>query len=180
VPSLEAVSTAAAAVIAIVAYVGSSRRDRSLHRAELVHAFSSEFAADDVLSDLFMDIDYGRFRFDADGAAGWLGHTGERNPIRLLDLFNSVGHNVSRGVLSIRDIQGTTLGYAIMRTYADEQITRYLDHVDRWDKSHRGTGAAFHYFRELAVELERHSRKSRRLVAGSERSAAQDQDGGDG
>jgi len=166
---------AAAILVAVATYVLTARREKALHRAELVHAYSSEFSRDRELVDLFTDIDYERFEFEADQSR-WLGQDPEKQLIRMLDLFNSIGHNWHRKIVSLDDIHGTTLGYAILRAFNDPNVNRYLEFVDQHDADHLGTGAAFEYFRLIAVDLEKKSvdmrrTKVERLSASSLRSA---------
>lgn len=147
--------SAAAILVAVVTYLLTSRREKGLHRAELGHSYSSEFSHDHDLIDLFTDIDYERFRFAT--TDDWLGQSPEKVVVRMLDLFNSLGHNWFRKVVSLEDIYGTTLGYAILRAHNDDHVKAYLAYVDHHDADHFGTGDAFEYFRRLGVALEKRS-----------------------
>jgi hypothetical protein len=157
---LQGTAAIATLVAGLITYVRTSRREKSIRQADLVRAYTSEFYSDEALSTLFTDIDYSRFRFAADEDT-WLGQKPEQTVVRLLDLFNSVGHNWHRKVLALEDIHGTTLGYAILRAYHDGEMQRYLAYVDVWDADHLGTGVAFEYFRRIAVALDERSKKMR-------------------
>jgi hypothetical protein len=158
--SIEGVAGAAAVAVALLTYVLTSRRSRALDRATLVRQYSTDFAQDPDVVRLFVDIDYERFRFDA-AMASWLGHEPEIRVVRMLDLFNSLGHSWSRRLITLDDIHGTTLGYAILRAHNDPYISKYIAYVDEHDFEHLGTGAAFEYFRRLAVRLDEKSKRVR-------------------
>jgi hypothetical protein len=89
----------------------------------------------------------------------WLREQPEITVARMLDMFNSLGHDWSRGLIKLDDIQGTTLGYAIVRAYNDPYIRKYIAHVDGHDSEHVGTDAAFGFVRPLAMRL--HEKSSR-------------------
>jgi hypothetical protein len=175
--SVEGVAAAAAVVVAAITYILTSRRTRALDRATLVRQYSTEFASDREVIQVFVDIDYERFRFDR-AMASWLGEEPEITVVRMLDLFNSLGHSWSRGLIKLDDIHGTTLGYAILRAHHDPYIRKYIAYVDGHDFEHLGTGAAFEFFRLLAVQLDKKSsrirEKRRELQATGELAAAID------
>jgi hypothetical protein len=158
--NLEGIATAIGVIVALLTYVRTARREKAIRQAELVRGYTRDLSMDPALVDLFTDIDYERFRFVADEAT-WLGRRPEQDVVRMLDLFNSAGHNWRRDILSLDDIHGTTLGYAILRAHQDPQVQRYLAHVDHWDAEHLGTGVAFENFRALAVALDERSREAR-------------------
>jgi hypothetical protein len=157
---LQGTAAVATLVTGLITYIRTTQRDKSIRRADLVRAYTVEFYSDEALITLFTDLDYSRFRFTADEKS-WLGKKPEQTVVKLLDLFNSVGHNWHRKVLSLEDIHGTTLGYAILRAYNDDEMQKYLAHVDVWDADHLGTGVAFEYFRRIALALDERSRKFR-------------------
>jgi hypothetical protein len=158
--NLEATVAAIAILIGIATYIHTSIRERAYRRAEMVRAYSAELSSAPELVDLFTQIDYNRFRFVADEET-WLGNAPEQNMVRLLDVYNSVGHNWQRKVIALADIHGTTLGYGILRAYQSQQVQSYLSYVDKWDYDHLGTGVAFDNFRQLAVALDKRSIKAR-------------------
>ncbi|MFI2709087.1 hypothetical protein ACH495_03000 [Micromonospora sp. NPDC018662] len=152
-------AASAAVVVAAGTYILTSRRSRALDRATLVRQYSNDFVHDSEALRLFIEIDYGRFRFDP-ATTAWLGGAPEIRLIRLLDLFNSLGHGWKRGLIGIDDIHGTTLGYAILRAHQDAYVRTYITYVDNHDIN-SGTGAAFEFFRLLAVQLDRQARQTR-------------------
>lgn len=152
--SLEAVAASAAAVVAAVTYLHASFRQRAISRAALVYQFSTDLARDADVVNLFVEIDNDRFRFPGNEEV-WLGAQPEIVMVRMLDLFNSVGHSWSRNIVKLDDIYGTTLGYAILRASRDPGVREYLEHVARHDHAHAGTGVPFKYFRDLAKALDR-------------------------
>jgi hypothetical protein len=148
----EALVAAVAIVVSVIIYARTTVRERAVRRAELVRTYSTDLSQDQSLMDLFTDIDYERFRF-VDSEDSWLGKRPEQDLVRLLDLFNSVGHNWQQKVVRLDDIHGTTLGYAILRAYEDEGVQAYLGHVAIWDADHLGTGVPFEFFQRLARAL---------------------------
>lgn len=161
---LQGTAAVATLVTGLITYIRTSQREKSIRRADLVRGYTSEFYSEEALVTLFTDLDYSRFRFTADEET-WLGKKPEQTVVRLLDLFNAVGHNWHRKVLSIEDVHGTTLGYAILRAYNDDEMQKYLAYVDVWDADHLGTGVAFEYFRRIALALDERSRKFRAVRA---------------
>lgn len=158
--NLEGIIAGIAVVVGLATYIHTSIRERAFRRAEMVRAYSADLSSVPELVDLFTQIDYDRFCF-VDDEETWLGRAPEQNLVRLLDVFNSVGHNWRRKVVMLDDIHGTTLGYGILRAYQSAQIQAYLSYVDRWDHDHLGTGVAFENFRQLAVALDKKSTKTR-------------------
>lgn len=102
----------------------------------------------------FADIDNERLAVDLTVGGPWLGGDEEVQLVRLLDLFNSIGHNWRRSVLKLDDLRGTTLGYAILKTARYRPVKAYLRHVDASDASALVEGRAFNNFRHLASALE--------------------------
>lgn len=158
--ALESLATATAVVLALVTFLFSSRRDKAIRRADLVRAYTSDFYADEKVVELFSDLDYDRFRFTPTDQ--WLGTSAESTLVRMLDIFNSLGHNARRGVINVSDIHGTTIGYAVLRAYDSPDVTRYLEYVRQWDHEHLGTGVPFQFFQELAIDLRAVSARTRR------------------
>lgn len=150
------VTVGAAVVVAAVMRIVTSRRARALDRATLMRTHSAAFATDREVVRLFVDVDHERFRFDR-AMASWLGEQPEITVVRMLDLFNSLGRNWSRGLIKLDDIQGTTLGYAIVRAYNDPYIRKYIAYVDGHHSEHVGNDAAFEFLRRLAVQLDEKS-----------------------
>jgi hypothetical protein len=149
-----------AVIVGLMTYIHTSIRERAFRRADLVRTYSSELSSVPELVELFTQIDYNQFSFVKDQDT-WLGKAPEQNLVRLFDVFNSVGHNWRRKVVTLGDIHGTTLGYGIIRAYRSDQVQAYLDYVDTWDADHLGTGVAFENFRRLAVALDKKSTKVR-------------------
>lgn len=159
----EALVAAVAIVVSVIIYARTTVRERAVRRAELVRTYSTDLSQDQSLMDLFTDIDYERFRFVASQET-WLGKRPEQDLVRLLDLFNSIGHNWQQKVVRLDDIHGTTLGYAVLRAYEDEDVRGYLGHVATWDADHLGTGVPFEFFQRLARALSERSASFRDLA----------------
>ena len=152
--SIESVTVSAAVVAAAATHFYTSRHARALDRATLVRTYSAEFATDREVIKLFADIDHERFQFDPEMAL-WLREQPEITVARMLDMFNSLGHDWSRGLIKLEDIRGTTLGYAIVRAYKDPHIRKYIAYLDGHD--FEPVGATFAFFRRLAVQLDQRS-----------------------
>jgi hypothetical protein len=146
------VSALLALVVALGTYVATRLRDSAIRRADLVRQFTADFYASDAVVALFVDIDYERFAFVEDKDK-WLGHQPEITLVRMLDLFNSVGHNWHRHVIKLADVHGTTLGYAMLRASESPEVAKYLSFVKGWDSDHLGTGVPFEFFQLMANEL---------------------------
>lgn len=149
---LQDVAALLALVIALGTYVSTRLRDSAIRRADLVRQFTADFYANDAVVSLFVDIDYDRFVFIEDEEE-WLGHQPEITLVRMLDLFNSVGHNWHRHVIALADVHGTTLGYAMLRAVESPEVAKYLRFVKGWDSDHLGTGVPFEFFQLMANEL---------------------------
>src|SRR4051812_30891034 len=115
------------AVLALLAtvgtYIATRVRDTRTKTAELVRTYSRDLYASPPVLELFQQIDHGEFRYSQE----LVGTDRETVLIELLDHMNSIGHNVRRGVLSVRDILPTTIAYAVVRTYNDPHVQQYLD-----------------------------------------------------
>jgi hypothetical protein len=162
---LQDVAAVGAIVVALVTYVATRIRDSAVHRADLVRQYTADFYASDAVVALFVEIDYERFRFVEDEET-WLGREPEITLIRMLDLFNSVGHNWNRRVIKLADVHGTTLGYAMLRASESEEIGKYLSFVQGWDEAHLGTGVPFEFFQLMGRELAKVSAATRKRNAG--------------
>lgn len=134
-----------ALLVAVGTYAATRLRDSAIRRADLVRQFTVDFYSSDAVVALFVDIDYERFKFVEDKEK-WLGHQPEITLVRMLDLFNSVGHNWHRRVIKLADVHGTTLGYAMLRAMESPEVARYLQFVKKWDSDHLGTGVPFEFF----------------------------------
>jgi hypothetical protein len=112
----------ATVLVAALTYLGTSRRDPAIRRrADLVETFNSEFHRSEDIYGLFADIELDRSVFP-EGRTSWLSADPERTVVHLLDLFNSLGLNWYRGVISIKDIQGTTMGCAMLRAFESAEM----------------------------------------------------------
>ena len=150
----------AALLVAVVTYLATSRRERAIRRAELIQTFTAEFYESEEIYRLFADLDYDRFVFTPDPTT-WLGADPERAVVHMLDLFNSLGHHWRQGIISTADVQGTTVGYAMLRAFESPEMRRYLTFVHGHDQDHLGTGVPFEYFQALAAELRDASARTR-------------------
>lgn len=162
---LQDVSAVLAVLIALGTYVSTRMRDNAIHRADLVRQFTADFYASDAVVKLFVDIDYDRFVFVEDQEE-WLGQEPEITLVRMLDLFNSVGHNWHRHVITLADVHGTTLGYAMLRAVDSPEVAKYLTFVQGWDSDHLGTGVPFEFFQLMANELKTVSAATRAVNVG--------------
>ncbi len=154
ITALEGGAAAVAVVIGVVTFIITTRRERLIRRAELVRQYTVDFHESPGVSQMFEDIEHRRLRFDADA---WLGKEPELTAVRMLDLFNSLGHNWRHGVLKLEDIDGTTLGRAALITSRSDAIRAYLATLPGQDGATgdgAGIPAPFEYFGRLAAALE--------------------------
>lgn len=98
--------------------------ERTMQKASFIRNYTMLFYEPDVAS-MFFAIDYGRLVLDK----SLLGTDFEMRLVKLLDIFNSVGFNYAKGIIELNDIDETTLGYAIVRTYSNSEVQKYLKHV---------------------------------------------------
>ncbi|MFJ4204860.1 hypothetical protein ACIP2Y_35245 [Streptomyces sviceus] len=138
-----------AALITLITWALNSRSARRTRRSEFIRNCTNDFYENDNMTSLFMDIDYDRFKYDE----SILGTDKELDLIRFLDYFNMVGHNWRRGVMPLSDILPTTIGYAVLRTWKNEEIRKYLRQIKVWDAERYSSSAGFLYFEELAIQL---------------------------
>jgi hypothetical protein len=152
ITALEGGAAAVAVVIGVVTFIITSRRERLLRRAELVRQYTVDFHESPGVSQMFEDIEHQRLRFDAES---WLGKEPEMTAVRMLDLFNSIGHNWRYGALELEDIDGTTLGRATLIAFRSVAIREYLATLPAYDRADPSAIAApFEYFGRLAAALE--------------------------
>jgi hypothetical protein len=144
----------AVAIMAVLVSIGtaiaSRSRDRRTKTAELVRTYTRDLYANREVLEMFQDIDQDRFDMQLDELVG--AHA-EIVLVQLLDHLNSIAHNTRRGVLSLRDIMPTTIAYAIVRTWENDAVRRYLRQVRVWDRERFVPGYGFRYFEELAIEI---------------------------
>ncbi|MFE5672093.1 hypothetical protein ACFQ58_10865 [Agromyces sp. NPDC056523] len=155
ITALEGGAAAVAVVVGVVTFIITSRRERVLRRAELVRQYTVDFHESRGVSQMYEDIEHRRLRFDAES---WLGKEPEMTAVRMLDLFNSLGHNWRHGVLELDDIHGTTLGRAALITSRSSAIREYLATLPVHGEGASSTGTHFDYFRRLAAALEQRAR----------------------
>lgn len=145
----QVVLAAIAVVVTLFTFAVNRVHDRRIRRAELLRNYTNDFYSDKRITDLFMDVDHSRYSIGDDE----IGTDKELALIRLLDFLNILGYNWLRGVVRLRDIAPTTLGYAAVRLHADRGVVWYLTKVEGWDQERYVPGTGFGYFRELAVAL---------------------------
>ncbi|MGE0298305.1 hypothetical protein [Pseudonocardia sp.] len=146
----EAIVGSLAVVVTVLLFLATRARDLRLKRADLLRSYTADLYASAETADLFMDIDHERFTYDD---ATFLGTSRELALIKLLDYFNAVGYYWRRRVLLIEDILPTTIAYALLRTWEDPSVRRYLQQIKKWDEERFIAEAGFQYFEELAIVL---------------------------
>ncbi|MFV8320319.1 hypothetical protein [Mycobacterium sp. 23] len=138
-----------AIAVTLSLFVLNIRRDKKIKKADLLRNYTNDFYDDKRITALFMAVDSKSFSFTSDQ----MGTDDELNLVRVLDFLNILGHNWREGVISLGDIAPTTLGYAAVQIHADDNVTQYLQDVEKSDEERYRAGNAFGYFRELAVAL---------------------------
>jgi hypothetical protein len=149
VQTMQVVVAAIAVLVTLFIFAVNRVHDRRIRRAELLRNYTNDFYSDKRITDLFMDVDHSRYSIDEEE----IGTEKELALIRLLDFLNILGYNWLRGVVRIRDIAPTTLGYAAVRLHSDRSVVWYMTKVEVWDQERYVPGTGFGYFRELAVAL---------------------------
>jgi len=136
-------------LITITLYFTSRRAEKNLQRATFVRDYTMRFYEIPDLSLIFYEIDYGKFKFDEK----ILGTENEIRLVMLLDILNSLSFNVANKVIHPDDIDKTTLGYAIVRTYLNPEVQKYLQHLDKHSANIKMRVIPFHHFREIGEKL---------------------------
>jgi hypothetical protein len=141
--------TLAAIAISLLTYILTQRENSKINRATFLQGYIKQFYDDADMSRLFLKIDYEKFLFNEDV----LGTEEEIKIWKLLDLLNSISFHYFNKTIRKNDINMTTLGYVIIRTFQNEGITKYLCHVDKHTNTLEENLKAFGYFRIVAAEL---------------------------
>jgi len=138
-------------VVSVALYLVSRAKDRRGLRAQLVRGYTTDFYGDADLTALFMDIDNDRLSLDDTT----VGSVREIHLIHWLDFLNVIGQNWCRGVLSINDSAPTTLGYAVIRTWHNPEVQKYLAYIET-NNARVGYryGAGFGYIERLVAAFE--------------------------
>lgn len=153
--SVDAVFTLLALIGAFIGFFVNQRKQLALRRAELMRHYEDKFGTLEM-QETFQNIDYDRLDPVLDKEGTWIGERGELELVRLLDLFNTVGHNWSANTLKLEDVSETALGYGIARTYRSDAVQAYLANVDATDEIHAyGLNQAWRHFRALGAALTR-------------------------
>jgi len=148
--SPETMLAAAAVLISVVAYLGTRRLEIRLRRADLMQTYTTEFHSSPQLRTMFLEIIYERLSIDDE----FYGTDRELDLLYLLDQLNVVGYLCRSRVLRFREIVPSVIGYAAIRTWDNQVVRDYLEHVRVLD--HAGGYAAvsgFPYFERLGRRL---------------------------
>jgi len=144
------VAQALAVIVSIITYVAVRWRERKLKRAELVQNWTRVLIEHPVLMDTFLRIDHQRFKLSEMEECS----PTERDFISLMDLLNSICYHRMAGVIKPDDLKGTSLSYAIGRTYANSEVQAWLKRVGSHDASlGLDQDFGFYYFKEVGREL---------------------------
>jgi hypothetical protein len=142
---------ALAVIVSILTYVGVHRRERRLKRAELVQTWTRALIDHPALMDTFLRIDHQRFKLSEMADCSPI----ERNFISLMDLLNSICYHRAAGVIKRNDLKGTSLSYAIARTYANSEVQAWLKLVGDHDASlGLDKQFGFYYFKKVGREMD--------------------------
>lgn len=136
-------------LVTLIVYVLTQKENNKVNRATFLQGYNQHFYGDPELSKLFLDIDYDKFIFNSSE----LGTEKEIRIWKLLDLLNNIGFHYQNKTIKEEDINMTTLGYAIVRVYMNDEIKKYLDNVDQHTDKVDEKLKAFGYFRILARKL---------------------------
>lgn len=137
-------------LLTLLVYWHARRTERRLQKAVFVRDYLAQFLEHPQLADTFFEIDYHKFEFKEK----ILGTNKELRISQLLDVLNSLGFSYTNGIIELDDIDETTLGYAIATVYKNDEIQKYLHHVDRHSVQNMGLNIiAFAHFRKLAQRL---------------------------
>jgi len=135
--------------LTLLIYWYSRSVEKRIQKASFLRDYLTLFLQS-PLADTFSDVDYGRLRFSAQ----LLGSKDELRLTQLLEFLNSLCFNYYAGVIEKGDLQGTSFGYAVLRTWGNAEVQKYLAHIDAHDRESGYTGMGFAYLRKFACELQ--------------------------
>lgn len=145
---------AAVAISALLWGVYTARRgwreNVAVRRAEYVRGYTNDFYESKSLPMTFLEIDSGRYRFDDSD----FGTEREVEIAHLLDFLNTVGMAVVQGIVSADDLRQTTIGYAVLKTWRDQAVQRFLSKIDGDDSAEALGTVAFGYFRLVGKAMD--------------------------
>lgn len=136
-------------MVILVTYHLSRRFEKKLQKAMFIRDYTKQLYENSEISSVFFDIDYNKFTFNKE----ILGTEKEVHLVSLLDTLNSLAFNYVNGIINIKDIDETTLGYAISRVYLNPEVQKYLKHVDEHSANIKMNATAFGHFRKLGNKL---------------------------
>jgi hypothetical protein len=135
--------------LTLLIYWRSRSVEKRIQKASFLRDYLNLFLQSPI-ADTFADVDYGRIHFSAQ----LLGSRDEVRLTHLLEFLNSLCFNYYAGVIEKSDLQGTSFGYAVLRTWGNAEVRKYLTHVDDHDRECGFKGIAFAYLRKFACEFE--------------------------
>lgn len=117
------------AVVSLVIAVSAARQQSQTRRAEFSFRIWEAFMKDELQS-AFLDIEWGRFKYPAEGPNGFENDQIERGTDRLLYLLDEMALLIESGVLSKSDKDRWS--YQGRRVFRNQSIKAYLSFLDRF------------------------------------------------
>jgi hypothetical protein len=137
-----------AAVIGLIFNYLQMRTNNRQKTAEHIINLNNQFASDKDLSDIYYEIEYGKFKYDPTF------HQSERESKldKLLDLYESMAKLYLLSNFTLKDMDYVAYSYLVV--YQDSAVKSYLAFLDKWYKTRGMRVKPYSSFREVGQILE--------------------------
>jgi hypothetical protein len=143
---------ALAAAIGLLFTAWSLRVANFQRRVRIVSDAVSFLYAEPDISDIYYKIDYSNFKYNPDE---FLGSTEERKLDHLLARLNVLAKQYQIGLIRTKDLD--IIRYEYLMVFENEEVQKYLNHLDDWFKTKKLATPPFHNFRQLGKILSKRS-----------------------
>jgi hypothetical protein len=117
-------------------------------RVRIVSDALSSLYEDDHIREIYYKIDYSSFEYDP---TKFHGSEEERKLDHLLAKLNILAKQYEIGLIQTSDLE--IMRYEYLMVHENEEVQKYLTHLDGWFKTKKLTTPPFHSFRQLGQVL---------------------------
>ncbi len=117
-------------------------------RAEFIVSVFNQYVTDPLASDIFYEIEYGRFQYNEDFHRS----ENERKLDRLLSYFEKIAALYEIGTITLHDLE--LVRYDFLRVYQDASVQNYFQTLDRMPELLGTEGGTYERYRRVAALLE--------------------------
>jgi len=118
-------------------------------RAEFIVSVFNQYVTDPLASDIFYEIEYGRFQYNEDFHRS----ENERKLDRLLSYFEKIAALYEIGTITLHDLE--LVRYDFLRVYQDASVQKYFKTLDRLPGLLGVEGGTYSRYRRVAALLEK-------------------------